>query len=118
MKNDIFNIEPIEPVIMDQKEFFSKTIMLLNKISNIYSGAWQNRSLKDEEFPDESICDKCTGCGVFKEGDIEKDCFQDKEQGWCYHRFCDYEQVGMELELQFYDINELLSIDELKSKLS
>jgi hypothetical protein len=43
----------------------------------------------------------------------EKDCVQDREQGDCFHRFCDYEQVGMDLETHLGDITDLLSVDEI-----
>ncbi len=113
---NIFDLEPQEPqdpVKMNQGDFMSKTKGLLAKIDSIYSKGWQNRHLLDSEYPDESICDKCTGCGVFKHDGEEKECRQNGEEGYCYHRFCDYEQVGMELEEQVESIYEILSVDIL-----
>lgn len=111
--DDFFKIEPQEPYKMSQKEFVKKTKSVLEKIYNAYSQGWQSRVLKDGEYPDESICDKCTGCGVFLENGEERDCVQDKEQGYCFYRFCDYEQVGMDLETHLGDIADLLSVDEI-----
>jgi hypothetical protein len=110
---DLFKIEPQEPYKMSQKEFFEKTKSVLEKIYNAYSQGWQIRVLRYGEYPEESVCDKCTGCGVFLENGAERDCFQGGEQGDCFHRFCDYEQVGMDLENYFEDICDLLSVDEI-----
>lgn len=111
--DDLFKIEPEEPYKMNQKEFFEKTKVILNKIYNSYSQGWQSRVLRDGEHPEESVCDKCTGCGIFMDNGEEKECFQDREQGDCFHRFCDYEQVGMDLEFNLEDMYDLLSVDEI-----
>lgn len=110
---DLFKIEPQEPYKMSQKEFVEKTKAVLVKIYNAYSKGWQNRRLRDGEHPEESVCDKCTGCGIFLENGEERDCVQDMEQGDCFHRFCDYEQVVMDLETHLEDIADLLSVDEI-----
>lgn len=109
---DLFKIEPKEPCKMGQKEFFEKTKNILEKIYNSYSQGWQSRLLKDGEYPEESVCDKCNGCGIFLENGEERDCLQDRGNGDCFHRFCDYEQIGMDLETYLGDISDLLSIDE------
>ena len=115
--DELFNMEPLPPETMDSNDFFAKTQHLLNRISTIYNQGWQSKPLKDEEFPEESICDKCTGYGkLHSDIDEERECAQDKEQGWCYYRFCDYEQVGMDLEVLIEDVYGLLSIDELETK--
>ena len=111
--DDLFKIEPQEPYKMSQKEFVEKTIAVLSKICNSYSKGWQSRVLIDGEYPDESVCDKCTGFGKFMENGEEKECVQDREQGDCFHRFCDYEQVGMDLEAHLEDMFDLLSVDEI-----
>lgn len=111
--DDLFKIEPQELYKMSQKEFFEKTKVLLNKICNNYSQGWQSRVLIDGEHPEESVCDKCTGCGIFMDNGEEKECIQDREQGDCFHRFCDYEQVGMDLETHLEDMFDLLSVDEI-----
>jgi len=110
---DIFGTEPSEPIKMSQQEFVEKTNALLIKINNAYSQAWQDRPLKDSEYPNESVCYKCTGCGVFQMDDEERDCFINYERGECYHRFCDYEQVGVDIESLIFDTHELLSVDEI-----
>jgi hypothetical protein len=110
---DLFKIEPQEPYKMTQKEFVEKTKTVLNKICNSYSQGWQSRLLRDDEHPEESVCDKCTGCGIFTDNGDEKECVQDREQGDCFHRFCDYEQVGMDLEAHLEDMFDLLSVDEI-----
>lgn len=108
------DIEPIQRVTMSQKEFFEKTKFILEKITYAYSTNTSYRTLSDQEYPDESICDKCEGCGTFKNLDgEEKECIQDREEGECYHRFVDYEGFGLEMESQFEDIYELLGVDEI-----
>jgi len=66
------------------------------------------------EFPNESICDKCEGCGMFKdENDEERECQQDKEEGECYHRYVDLEQFGQEVENTLDDLFELITVDQI-----
>jgi hypothetical protein len=110
---DFFNIQELEPCKMSQKEYFEKTKAVLNKIVDSYSKGWQSRVLRDGEHPEESVCDKCTGRGLFLENGEEKECVQDREQGYCFHRFCDYEQVGMDLESYLDDMFELLLVEEV-----
>ena len=111
---DLLKIVTQEPYKMSQQDFVNKTKELLEKIYGAYSQEWKGRVLKDNDYPEESVCDKCTGCGIFTENGQEKDCIQDKEQGDCFHRFCDYEQVGMNLETYIGDIISLLSVDEIE----
>ena len=111
--DELFKIEPQEYYKMSQKEFVEKTKVVLNKICNSYSQGWQSRLLREDEQPEESICDKCTGCGTFNDNGEEKECVQDHEQGQCYHRFCDYEEVGMNLKTHLSDMFDLLSVDEI-----
>ncbi|MFD2922024.1 hypothetical protein ACFS6H_20050 [Terrimonas rubra] len=111
--DDLFKTEPKEPYKMSQMDFFEKTKVVFEKIYKSYSQAWQEKNLKDDEYPEESVCDKCTGCGIFLKNGEEKDCFQNKEHGECFYLFCDYELVGMELETQLEEISDLLSVDEI-----
>jgi hypothetical protein len=110
---DLFKIEPQEPYKMSQKEFIEKTKSVLNKICNSYSQGWGSRVLIDGEHPEESVCDICTGFGLFMDNGQEKECVQDREQGDCFHRFCDYEQVGINLEAHLKDMFDLLSVNEV-----
>ena len=108
------DIEPIQRVTVSQKEFFEKTKFILEKIMYAYSSNTSYRRLGDEEYPDESICDKCEGCGTFKNLDgEEKECIKNREEGECYNRFVDFEEFGLEIESQFKDIYELLCVDEI-----
>jgi hypothetical protein len=79
--DDLFKIGDEDPYTMTQKEFVEKTKSLLEKIYSGYLQGWQSRVLFDEEYPEESICDKCTGCGIFLENGEERDCVQDREWG-------------------------------------
>jgi len=112
----LFDIEQLKSettIEMDKNEFYEKTHKMLNIIDNIYSKGWQNRSMQESDFPEESICDTCCGEGVFREGIGQ--CFQ--KNGDCGIRFCDYEQIGNELEAAIFNIAEffeLLSIEKLK----
>jgi hypothetical protein len=112
---DLFNLdtEPIQPYKMDKNEFFVRTKKLLENLSNNFSQSFFNRYLMDFEYPEESICDKCTGCGTFIYDGEEKECYQDREHGECLHRLCDYEQIGMYLEDNIVELCELLSVDEI-----
>ena len=109
---DLFEVsEPIKLPKIKQSEFNALATKVLEGIATSYSQSWHSRPLKDEEFPDESICDKCTGCGTFKVDGEDKDCVQDKEQGWCYHRYQDAEEFGMEVEAQLENIYGLIGIE-------
>lgn len=114
--DELFKIELQGPYRMSQNEFVEKTKSVLNKICDLYSNGWQSRVLKDGEHPAESVCDKCTGYGTFTKNAEEKGCIQDREQGDCFHRFCDYEQVGMDLEHYLGCIYDLLSVNEITNK--
>ncbi len=112
--DDLFKIEPQEQIVMSKSDFFEKTKSVLNNIYSSYSQGWQSRVLKNDEYPEETICDKCTGRGIFINNDEEKECIQDYEYGTCFHRFCDYEQVGMCLEDHLNDMYELLLVDKIE----
>lgn len=112
-ENELFKIKPQELHKMSQNDFVEKTKAVLNKICNSYCQSWQSRRLMDEEYPEESVCDKCTGWGKFIKNGEEKECVQDREQGECFYRFCDYEQVGIDLEANLEDMFDLLSVDEI-----
>ena len=115
MKDDIFKIEKEPPVVMSKDEFFEKTTALLQKILDEYSGCWYTRSLKESDHPEESVCDQCKGCGVFKlENGEERDCFQDREIGECYYRDFDAEEFGLGIQGMLELIHELSLVDELK----
>lgn len=111
--DNFFDFQEKQPVLMSQKEFVEKTKLLLEQLAKAYHQGWQSRALKDDQFPDESVCEKCTGCGVFMKDGEQRDCFQDKEFGECYYRFCDYEQVGMDIEAHMGEAYELLAVDEV-----
>ena len=102
-----------EPINMSKDEFVEKTKKLLNYISDQYCKGWQSRALKDEEYPEESICDKCTGCGAFKLNNEDSECVRDYEQGECYVRYFDAEEFGLEVEAIIEDMFELLYVDNI-----
>ena len=108
---DIFeSIEESEPITMSKTEYIEKAKKLIEYIATEYNRCWQSRALKDNEYPDESICGSCKGCGTFGD-DLE--CVQDHEQGQCYHRFANYESFGQEIEATIEDCYELLLVDEI-----
>ena len=94
-----------------QSEFNLKAMKILTNIANSYSQSWHSRQLKEDEFPHESICDKCTGCGTFINGELESECFQDKMEGWCYHRYQDAEEFGIEVETELENIYKLIGVE-------
>lgn len=109
---DIFDDKTINELPkIKQSEFNALATKVLENIAKSYNQSWHTRPLKDEEFPEESICDKCTGCGTFINGELQSDCFQDREQGWCYHRYQDAEEFGTEVETELENIYGLLGIE-------
>lgn len=112
----IFIIEEPAPVFMDKNEFVDKTKKLLNKIVSSYSQSWTSRRIKDGEYPEESVCDKCTGCGTLMAEDGKTmECFMDREQGECFIRYLDYENFSVDVESVLPELFELLSVDFVKS---
>ena len=114
---DLFKLNgvgPIEMKTMPPQEFLSKTKSILEKILFSYSANTSSIKLSDDEYPDESVCSKCQGCGTFTnlEGE-EKECTQDREEGECYYRFLDYEGFALDVESKFEDMCELLCVDEI-----
>jgi hypothetical protein len=114
--NDLFDFkeEIQEPINMVKDEFVAKTKKLLAYIESSYGKGWKSRSLKDEEFPEESICDKCTGCGTFKLNNEDAECMMDYEDGQCVTRYFDSEEFGLEVETCLDDIYELLYVDNVE----
>ena len=114
--DDFFNTkeEIQEPINMAKDEFVAKTKKLLAYIESSYGKGWKDRSLKEEEFPEESICDKCTGCGTFKLDGEDAECTRDFEEGECYVRYFDTEEFGIEVETCLDDIYELLYVDNVE----
>jgi len=114
--DDLFDLkeEIQEPINMAKDEFVAKTKKLINYISDQYNKGWQSRALKEEEYPEESICDKCEGCGTFKYKGEDADCVADREEGECYIRYFDAEEFGLEVETCLEDIYELLFVDNVE----
>jgi len=114
--DDLFDLkeEPQEPINMAKDEFVVKTKKLLNYIADQYGKGWQSRRLTEEEYPEESICDKCTGCGTFKLNNEDSECVADREEGECYVRYFDAEEFGIEVETCLDDIYELLYVDNVE----
>lgn len=109
---DIFDDKAINEVPkIKQSEFNHRVINVLENIAKRYYESWHTRPLKDEEFPEESVCDKCTGCGTFVNREFRSDCFQDREEGWCYYRYQDAEEFGKEVEVELENIYGLLNIE-------
>lgn len=111
---DLFKTSIEIPIEMSESEFYEKTKKLMQIFDSSYSNAWINKPLADSEYPEESICSKCTGCGIFKKNDTELECIQDKIEGMCYYRYCDYEQLGINVETHLNSIYELLTVDKIK----
>jgi len=65
-------------------------------------------------YPEESICDKCTGCGTFKLNNEDAECVIDYEDGQCVTRYFDAEEFGLEVETCLDDIYELLYVDNVE----
>jgi hypothetical protein len=109
---DIFDDKTIfELPKIKQSEFNALATKILENIAQSYYRSWHTRLLKDDEFPDENICDKCSGFGTFINGELRSDCFQDKEQGWCYHRYQDAEEFVTEVEVELENIYRLIGVD-------
>ena len=109
--DDLFLIEEPAPTFMNKDEYFKRSQQLFDIIAMQYSKSWGSRRLLDTKQPDESICEKCKGCGIFKVDGEEKECVQDKENGECFHRFFDSEEFGVEVESQLEELHNLLGID-------
>lgn len=114
--DNIFSIkeEIQEPINMGKDEFVAKTKKLLNYIADQYSKGWKSKRLTEEEYPEESICDKCTGCGTFKFNGKDDECVADREEGECYVRYFDAEEFGLEIESTMDDVYEIIYVDNVE----
>ena len=114
--DDLFDLkeEIQEPINMAKDEFVAKTKKLLAYIESSYGNGWQSRALKEEEYPEESICDECKGCGTFKLNSEDAECVRDYEDGQCVTRYFDAEEFGLEVETCLDDIYELLFVDNVE----
>lgn len=111
---EFFKESPIEDRIIDKNEYFEKSQKILGSISMEYSKSWISKTLNDSEYPDESVCNSCKGCGVFKNSNLENiECFQDKEYGECYYRFFDSEEFGNSIETLIEAIDTLLGYNKI-----
>jgi hypothetical protein len=112
--DNLFLVEKPSPVYMNKEEYFERTQQLFRYISMKYSNSWQNRRLLESEFPDESICNKCKGCGNFQDenGDV-LECRQhySENDAYCYHRYWDAEDFGTEVESQLQELHNLLCVE-------
>ena len=113
--DDLFDLkeESQELINMAKDEFVEKTKKLLNYISDKYGKGWKSKRLTEEEYPEESVCDKCTGCGTFKFKGEDEECVSDREEVECYVRYFDAEEFGLEIEATMDDVYELLFIDNI-----
>jgi hypothetical protein len=105
-----FDLKPNEEIPkIKQSDFIKLAKKVLSNIQNSHYGSWENRALAEGEFPDESICDRCKGCGEFKalNGDI-LECRQNNQDGFCYHRYFDAEELGISVEAELDSIHNLL----------
>lgn len=112
---DIFDDKTINELPkIKQSEFNALATKVLESIATSYNQSWHSRRLEDEEFPDESVCDKCKGCGEFKavNGDV-LECRQhySEDDAYCYHRYQDAEEFGMEVETQLENIYGLIGVE-------
>lgn len=74
---DPFNLSKEMPVISFH-EYYDQTQYFLSNLQKAYSKGFYKRPLKDEDFPSEEVCAKCTGCGTFEFGQVgrEEQCFK------------------------------------------
>ena len=86
-----------EIIKMTPDEFVKKTKVILQQFDKEYATSWYNRKLYDAEY-DLAPCEKCKGCGSFKNGDKEIECVQDREQGECHQRLFDHELFTSSIE--------------------
>jgi hypothetical protein len=114
---DIFKLEEeIEPIKMTSDLFFKKTKELLGKINDCYSLSYEKTELTEEEFPDESNCNACKGCGTFGIEEV-KECFihEDCNDVCCYHIAFHHELFKATFEDLLESIYEILKVDALVS---
>ncbi|HPC09550.1 MAG TPA: hypothetical protein PLN85_00550 [archaeon] len=115
--NDLNKNKSNDTIIMNQNEYFNKTKSLLTKIYTYYSQGWKHIPFKENEYPDEKICDECTGSNSFINDNNETiECIQNREEGECYYFYCDYEEIGFNLQNCINDILNLLLVDEINNE--
>jgi hypothetical protein len=113
--DDLFDFtdEPMIPIVMPKDEFVVKTRKLLSHIDTLYGRGWQTRALTESEYPVQSVCDLCTGCGTFTLDGVLADCVVDYEDGQCVTRYFESEEFGLGIEECLDDLYELLMVDKV-----
>lgn len=85
------NFEEHKNITCSKEQYLKTSKTIFETISNSYSSSFKKEHLTDEQFPDESVCDKCKGCGTFINGGIETDCYNNPEYGYCSYTYFDSE---------------------------
>jgi len=116
--DDLFDFtdEPLVPIVMSKDAFVTKTRKLLSHIDTLYGQGWQTRALIESEYPDQSVCDLCKGCGTFTLDGVDgvaADCVVDYEDGQCVTRYFDSEEFVLSIEECLDDLYELLLVDTI-----
>lgn len=113
--DDLFDFkdEPSVPIVMTKDDFVSKTKKLLTHIDTLYGKGWQTRALTDSEYPVQSVCDLCKGCGTFRGDGEDADCVVDYEDGQCVTRYFDSEEFVFGIEECLDDLCELMVVDSV-----
>jgi hypothetical protein len=114
--DDFFNVDspPIELISMDKDEYFTQSQRIFNSIMVDFTMAYHRQRLHDNDYPDQSVCDMCNGCGNFMLDGEETECFQNKEAGECYYSYFDSEGFRDSMELKLESISDMLQVYELK----
>lgn len=105
---------PVNDVEMDKDEYLDKVNQIFSIIDSTYSKAWTRVRLKDDEYPNEDICEKCTGCGSTIVNGETVECIANREEGECHYVLFDSDEFGISVGELMSDIWELLPVNKLK----
>jgi hypothetical protein len=113
MFEDLFKLEEVKPNIVPKDEYFKESKKILESVASAYHSAWFSKPLEEAEYPEQSVCDNCKGCGNFLYEGEKKECFVNYERGECYHRVCDYESIGILIEglLESGNLYDIIGVD-------
>ncbi len=104
----------IENIEMDKDKYLIKTNEIFSILDNEYAKSWIKVRLSDFEYPEQSVCDKCTGCGTTIVNREEVECIADREEGECHYVMFDAEEFGIRVGEVMNSIWDLLPVNKLK----
>lgn len=106
---DFFDLKEVlvQKNVINISGYYKKTQEIFEFLLKEHSNCWQRRSINNEEYPDEEVCKKCKGIGIYREG-IGQCMFNNDD---CFIQFFDGELFTEQFESKIDEICNLVDIE-------